>query len=224
LVASALGLDSLGLSEDEYVELLRDIIVGLVGDRVTKPKPENIIKNIRRNESRIMSIIAFKLLEVVPEGKLTPEQYEFVAANIGPLVIPVAQRLYKEAKRLGLDVTPLQGAWEEGWRLRGDPGPVGYCPNCGFRAVAPDGSCMVCGKVLDDKELKEAVEFDAKFEEFLETASCNELKEAFKRGTLYVSHASTSLEPQTKWDVEVFLSKKEREALRSAISRRCQPS
>jgi len=220
-VALAIGLDVLGLTEDQYVELLRDLLVSLIGDRVTKPKPETLIKSIKRNEKRVMAIIAAKLLEIVPEGKLTPEQLEFVMGYIGPLVIPFAQRLYKEAERLGLDPSPLQAAWEEAWRMRGDLGPVGYCPRCGFRSVAPDGTCMVCGAVLSDEELRRAVEFEAKLADFLEQASCSELKDALVKGFLYASHASLSTSPQTKWDIEVFLKKSDREKVKEAFSRRC---
>ncbi|NPA84563.1 MAG: hypothetical protein GXO07_00985 [Crenarchaeota archaeon] len=220
-VATAVGLDVLGLSEDQYVELLRDVLVSLIGDRVTKPKPETLVNAIKRNEKKVMPVVAAKLLEMIPEGKLTAEQLDFVMSYIGPLVIPFAQRLYREAKRLGADPSPLQAAWEEAWRLRGEPGPVGYCPKCGFRSVAPDGSCMVCGAVLDDEELRGAVEFDSKFKAFLEEASCSELKEALAKGSLYAGHASLHTAPKSKWDVEVLLRRADREALREALRLRC---
>ncbi len=220
-VATMIGLDVLGLNEEQYAELLRDVLVGLMGDRVTKPKAETLVNAIKRNENRIMPVIAAKLLEIIPEGQLTPDQLDFVINYIGPMAIAWASRIYREAKRLGMDLGPVQAGWEEAWRLRGDPGPVGFCPNCGFRSVAPDGVCMVCGKVLNEEELRKAVDFEAKFEEFLEAAECKELREALTAGFLYVSHWGASTKRETKWDIEIFLKRKEKEKLREAISRRC---
>ncbi len=220
-VATMLGLDSLGLSEDQTVELLRDLLVMMMGDRVTKPKPEVLVNAIKRNESKAFAIIASKLLEIIPEGQLTPEQAEFAMAYIGPFAIRFAPRLYKEAKRLGLDLGPLQAAWEEAWRLAGEEGPVGNCPRCGFRAVAPDWTCMVCSKTLNDKEIRMATDFETKFEEFLENAECKELKELLDKGSVFVGHSSINLSRQSKWDIEVYLNKEEKAKAKEAFKRKC---
>ncbi len=220
-VATMLGLDSLGLNEEQTIELLRDLLVMMMGDRVTKPKPEVLVNAIKRNESKAFAIIASKLLEIIPEGQLTPEQAEFAMAYIGPFAIRFAPRLYKEAKRLGLDLGPLQAAWEEAWRLSGDEGPVGFCPNCGFRAVAPDWTCMVCGKMLNDKEIRIATDFESKFKEFLETADCKELKEILDKGSVFVGHNSINLSRRSKWDIEVYLNREEKAMAREAFKRKC---
>ena len=220
-VATMLGLDSLGLSEEQTIELLRDLLVMMMGDRVTKPKPEVMVNAIKRNESKAFAIIASKLLEIMPEGKLTPEQAEFAMAYIGPFAVRFAPRLYKEAKRLGLDLGPLQASWEEAWRLSGDEGPVGFCPNCGFRAIAPDWTCMVCGKVLNDKEIREATDFQSKVQEFLENADCKALKELLDKGSVFVGHSTISLSRQSKWDIEIYLNKDEKVKVREAFRKKC---
>ncbi|UXD22453.1 hypothetical protein IPA_04950 [Ignicoccus pacificus DSM 13166] len=221
-VYSMLGLDVLGLSDDQVIELLRDLLVQLMGDRVTKPKAETLVNNILRNQKRIFAVLAAKLLEIVPEGELTPEQLEFVVSYIGELSIPFVPRLYREMKRLGIDLSgPLQASWEEAWRFRGEPGPVGYCPRCGFRAVDPTGTCMVCGYMLNEKELRKAVDFEDKFKEFLSTATCEDLRKALSEGRLFVDHSSASLSPNTKWAIEIFLNSKDRNMLKSIIEEKC---
>ncbi len=222
-VAVMLGLDVLGLDEDQTIELLRDLLVQIIGDRVTKPKAETLVNAILRNQNKAFMVIAAKLLEIVPEGKLTPEQLEFVANYIGALSIPFMPRLFKEAKRLNMNInSALQAAWETAWRERGELGPVGYCPKCGFRSVAPDATCMVCGHILSDKELREATDFESKLNAFLQEASCKELEEALKENRLYVDHSSVNLTPTNKWAIEILLSRKEREKIREVVSNKCK--
>jgi hypothetical protein len=218
-----LGLDILGLNEDQVVELLRDLLVQIIGDRVTKPKAETLVNAILRNQDKAFMVIAAKLLEIVPEGKLTPEQLEFVANYIGALSIPFMPRLIKEAKRLNMNIdSVLQAAWETAWRSRGEPGPVGYCPKCGFRSVAPDGTCMVCGHILTERELREATDFESKLNAFLQEATCKELEELLKENRAYVDHSSVSLTPNNKWAIEIILTRNEREKVKEIISNKCK--
>jgi hypothetical protein len=220
-----LGLDSLGLDENKTVDLLRDLLVLIIGDRVTKPKAETLVNAILRNQKRAYAIIADKLLEIIPEGHLSPEQLEFVVSYIGDFAIKHAPRLYREMKRTGLDLSlSLQAAWEEAWRSRGEEGPIGYCPRCGFRSVDPEGVCMVCGHLLNEKELRKAVEFDTKFETFLEETECDNLRKALEEGKVYVNHADVSLEPKSKWSLEIFLNSQEKEKIRAKINLKCRQS
>jgi hypothetical protein len=189
---------------------------------VTKPKVETLVNAILRNRKRVFSIIAARLLDIVPEGHLTSEQLEFVISNIGEAAIPFVPRLYREMKRVGLMLEgALQRTWEESWRFRGELGPAGYCPKCGFRSVDPTGTCMVCGYALNDKELRESTDFDSKFVEFLNNASCEELKNALKEGKAFVDHLQVTLNPSSKWAIEIFLTRNDRKRIENSLISKC---
>ena len=222
-VASMLGLDALGFTNDQIIEILRDLLVMIIGDRVSKPKAETLVNAILRNQTKAYSYIASRILEVVPEGALTPEQLDFVVNYIGDLVIPHAPRLYREMKRLGIDMTPqLQAAWESAWRNKGDEGPVGYCPRCGLRAVDPTGTCMVCGYTLKEDEIRKGTDFIAKLREFVETSNCDELEKTLNKGVLYVDHYNVSISPTSKWAIEIPLKKEDISIIKEVKERKCK--
>ncbi len=223
-VAQALGLDTLGFDHETLRELLKDIIIDAFGDVVSKPSPETIVKRLLRNNEKVLSIITSKILEKIPEGKLTPEQLEFVVMYIGPAALAWASRLYKEIMRTGLKglLPNLQAAWEEGWRLKGDVGPVAYCPKCGFRSIAPDLSCMVCGYTLTENELKRSVNFERLLELTIKRLDCQTLRKLSERGIVYLSHTGIELERTSKWDIEIPLSRKEKEMIRKTFNERCE--
>ncbi len=225
-VAQALGLDILGFDEEMLKELLKDIIIASFGDVISKPSVETIVKRFMRNSDKVLSIVASRVLERIPEGKLTPEQLEFVVMYIGPAILPWASRLYREIKKMGLEelLPNLQSMWEEGWRLRGEMGPVAYCPKCGFRSVTPDLSCMVCGHVLTERELKGSIKFGELLKKTVETLDCATLRKLSERGIVYLTHSGIELERVTKWDIEVPLSKSEKEIIMKALKERCESS
>ncbi len=212
-VAMGLGLDYLGLSDEELQEVLGPILEMLVGDVSYKPKVEQLVKRVQRYYDNIAELISMNLLRV--REKLTVEQLEYVVAYGRRAVAANIQRLYEEAKRLNrTDLIPqLRYLWEE----YGRPTPI-PCPRCGFRAVTPDLTCFVCGAVLSEKEIREAVDFDVVFREFLETATIEELRETLERG--YVLLGETVKPPTARrepWDIELFLNKKEKELLKKKI-------
>ncbi len=212
-VAMGLGLDYLGLSDEELQEVLGPVLEMLVGDVSYKPKVEQLVKRVQRYYDNIAELISMNLLRV--REKLTVEQLEYVVTYGRRAVAANIQRLYEEVKRLNrTDLIPqLRYLWEE----YGRPTPI-PCPRCGFRAVTPDLTCFVCGAVLSEKEIREAVDFDVMFREFLETATIEELRETLERG--YVLLGETVKPPTARrepWDIELFLNKKEKELLKKKI-------
>ena len=80
---------------------------------------------------------------------------------------------------------------------------------------------MVCGHVLNDKELRRATDFSAKFREFVETASCTEIDKALSEAILYVDHYKVSTTPSSKWAIEIVLNKSELSLLKKFKEERC---
>ncbi|ALU12416.1 hypothetical protein EYM_03490 [Ignicoccus islandicus DSM 13165] len=222
IVARMVGLDILGLSDEQMEALLKDILIQIIGDRVTKPKPETLVNAIRRGQDKIYSIIASRLLDSMDPSSITPDQFEFILSYIGPFVIEYIDKLIDISKRLDPSrIDEIRHLWELAWSQR-NGGPIGTCPRCGFKAVGPDGTCIVCGYVLSDKELKNSVDFEVKLNSFIQEASCEDLKRILNNPILYVNDYSVTITRTSPWDVEIHLNKDELEKVRTEYVKRCE--
>lgn len=172
-----------------------------------------MVKRVQRHYENVAELVSMNILRI--REKLTTEQLEYIVTYGRRAVAANIQRLYEEAKRLKREdlIPQLRYLWEE----YGKPTPV-PCPRCGFRAVTPDLTCFVCGAVLSEKEIRKAVDFDLMFQEFLETASIDELRDALERGYVLLGETVKSpISRRESWDIEIFLSKHERELLKKKI-------
>jgi len=221
-LAQNLGLDTLGLTREELIETLVKIVEELAGAS-TYIDVNTMVKRFRRYYDRIAPLIAANIAEV--RAHMTKEQLEFVASNIGDFILIFAPKLYSEAKRLGYSedlMQILQQQWIKAWiNRRGTPIPP-RCPKCGFNALTPDLTCLVCGVALSDKELKASPEFKYMFKEFIKRASTEELEYVLKAGYVILSahEVKSPKEPRTKVDIEIFLSANEKEEIRKELSNR----
>ena len=212
-VALALGLDLLGLSDKELVEVLRPAIEAVVGESSYKPSTNTIISRLRRYYTNIAKIISMQLLRL--REKLTPEQLEFIILSGEEVAGLNAPRLYQEilrCKRLDL-LGNLRILWER----YGRPTPF-TCPKCGFRAITPNLTCIICGNSVSEKELKKSIDFREKLVEFGEEASISEIKEVLEKGYVligeYVKPPSARRSP---YDIELFLTSEEKKILSSML-------
>ena len=212
-VAERLGLDLLGLKEEEYYEVLGPAIEMVLGEATYKPKVDQIVSRLQRHYDNVAEVISANLVRL--KDNFTPEQLEFIISYGRRVAAGAVQKLYKEAVKMGREdlVSQLRQVWHE----YGRPTPI-PCPKCGFRAVLPDLTCFVCGAVLSEKEVKKAVDFEALLKEFAETASIDEIREAVERGYVllgeYVKAPTANRDP---WDIEIFLSRDERDYLRKKL-------
>jgi len=212
-IASRLGLDLLGLSREQLIEALRPVIEGLLERYSSRPSKDAIISRIIATSKHVYVLVSAYLLEKF--DKLTPEQLEFVASYGEGVAAKYMPRLYREAKRLGReDLIPLLRAI---WERYGSPTPIA-CPYCGFRAVTPDLVCMVCGRELSEKEIKEAIDFREKLVEFVELYSPRDVEEAIEKGYVVVGESikPPSMQPE-RGEVVLHLSKDERNLLKSLL-------
>ena len=215
-IASRLGLDLLGLSREQLMEALRPVIEGLLEQYSSRPSKDAIISRLVATSRHVYMLVSAYLLEKF--DRLTPEQLEFVTSYGEGVAAKYMPRLYREAKRLGReDLIPLLRAV---WEKYGSPTPIA-CPYCGFRAVTPDLVCMVCGRELSEKEVKEAIDFREKLIEFVELYSSREVEEAVEKGYVVVGESikppSTRLE---RGEVILHLSRDERNLLKSLLAER----
>jgi len=212
-VASRLGLDLLGLKDEEYYDVLGPAIEMVLGEATYKPKVEQIVSRLKRYYENVAELIASNLLRI--RESFTPEQLEFIIAYGRRVAAGHVQKLYREALRLGREdlIAQLKYVWHE----YGKPTPI-PCPKCGFRAVLPDLTCFVCGAVLSEKDVRKAVDFNELFKEFVETSSISDLRETLERGyVLLGEYIKPPIAQREPWDIEIFLSKDEKEYIRKKI-------
>ncbi len=213
-VASRLGLDYLGLTERELRDVIEPIISSIAEARSTKPSVESLVKRIVAGKQMLYKAIAAKLLE---REELTVDQLEFIVANAPELAGRAAPKLYRIAKAAGADhiIDTLRFLWER----YGKPTPV-RCPYCGFRAVTPALECIVCGRSVEEEDLKRAIGFEDLLRRFAETADPALVEEVIRRGYVLLDDEikPPSLRSTTPLAVEIYLTRRERELLRSLLS------
>jgi hypothetical protein len=213
-VAERLGLDYYGLAPEDIRELVADIIQGIAANRSTKPSVESLIKNIMRNKESFLRALAGMLIEKAE--RLTVEQLELIVSYAPQLAGRAAPILYREASRLGADhiIEALRSLW-----LRyGHPTPI-RCPRCGFHAVAPDLTCLVCGATLSEEEVKESIGFRDMLRTFARRAPRQLVLEVLRAGYVVVDGEvrAPSMRRPGEYALELYLSREEKRILEEEL-------
>ncbi len=216
---SILGLDFLELKEDEYTLLLTRIVDILRGES-SALDIDTIARRFRRNIEYVYSIIATILLEL--REKLSIQQLEFVVNYINDAVLGYAPRLYKEAIELSRNdlIERLKETWRKWWLVKRHPILPVTCPICGFSSLMPDMTCIVCGSMVSEKQLKEYINFSDLLKEFVKSSDVENIKKAISYGYVYVNSLGIKApsEQRDVLDIEILLSNEEKEFLKRYIS------
>jgi hypothetical protein len=223
-LVSALGLEYLGLSRDEYLEILRRPVELLYGSPTTKPDVETIVKRFRRFSENVYPLIAVALLNLKEE--LKSEHLDFIVNNIGKAVLEYAPKLYKEAVRLGReDVLPtLRRLWRIAWVEQHSKTLPVTCPKCLFNSLTKDMYCLVCGSVVTEKQLKEFLDFKELLKNYANSVSCGELKELTRYDYVLLNNNGIKHPKELREegiDIEVFLSNDEKTLIRQKYRELC---
>ena len=167
----------LQLPEEKARELIKEIVDQIASSYSSRPTGEMIVKKAKKYLNILNEYVASRILSELEN--LTPTQLEYVITRGGRAVIPEASRLYNLAVKTGREdlVETLRYVWNK-------QGPRGMieCPSCGFNAIGPDRSCVVCGKLAPEDYIKRRLNFAEKFEVFLKNASIAELNEVLNYG------------------------------------------
>lgn len=215
----AFNLGILDLTKDEARVIVTKLVDILRGEASTIDK-DTIRRRFTRNVQQMNQIIAQAILELREE--LTLNQLEFVVNNIGEAVLGYAPRLYNEiAKHCKHDLLEiLRTTWRTYWVQRKHQLLPVVCPRCGFNSLMPDLTCIVCGASIDEGELKKYTEFEKLLQDFVEHYSEEDIRKTIVYGYVYLSNLG--LKPPTherdKLDIEVLLSGKEKDFLKSLLS------
>lgn len=199
------------------VEVMREVVSGIVESRSTKPSLESIVKRVTANAAPFLKAVAALLLSEA--DKLTVEQLEFIVSHAPELAGRAAPALYARALELGANW--VAGALRGLWLRYGRPTPV-RCPRCGFNSVAPDLSCVVCGAQLSEEEVKKSLGFPEALRSFALRADLKLVEEAANAGYVVVDDDihPPSVKALLPFYLELHLSGAERKLLEDAIRAR----
>ena len=204
-----LGIGYLGLTERELREVIEPVIESIAEARSTKPSDESLIKRITGNRHLILKAIAAKLAE---RDDLSVEQLEFIVSYAPEIAGRMAPKLYRIAEKQGAEhiIDSLRHLWDR----YGKPMSIA-CPYCGFRAVTPDLTCIVCGRSIEEDDLKRSIGFEGLLEAFARRAPKPIVLEVYRSGFVVYDGEihPPSMRSRAPLGVILYLSKKEKEAL-----------
>ncbi|MCE4628508.1 MAG: hypothetical protein F7C34_05125 [Desulfurococcales archaeon] len=214
-VIERLGLDYAGVSVEDIRDLIEEIVQAIAENRATKPSIDSLVRNIVRNGPALKKAVAAILAQ---REDLTGEQIDFIIASAPEVAGRVAPRLYTIARKKGMD--HVVDALRTLWVTYGRPTPF-TCPRCGFRALTPDLTCMVCGASVDEYEFKESIGFEDLLEEMARERPSDALQAAEAGFVLYDGNQllPPSARVPGKPYMELYLTGREREILRRAATR-----
>jgi hypothetical protein len=221
---SITGLDILGLDKEAYKELLSDIMIELYGSLTSYTNVKTLAKRYLRNRRLLDEVIASRLAAML--DKFTEDQLEFIVYNVGDSVLNLAPKIYEEIKKLGRDdlAAILRVKWANAWlKVKKTSLPL-ECPNCGFNAVMPDLTCLVCNSVLKESEIKQHINFMPSLKTYTEALQCDDLKKLLNYDYVLMNGAGIKLpwERREPIDVEIFLSDVEKKLLKEEYKVRCE--
>lgn len=218
------GLDMLGLTREQYLDLLSDLIVQLYGSLTSYSNVRVVAKRYHRAKDRLNQVIAARLAFMLE--KHTRDQLEFIVYNIGDAALGVAPRIYEELKHHGLEdlIRILRVKWANTWLKRKLKVLPVECPACGFNALMPDLSCIVCGTAIREKELKNFTKFQEELKQFVSLLTCDELRRLLLKDYILLNGSGLKIPDENRMpvDIEVYLTPAEKKLIRSEYMRKCE--
>lgn len=213
---SRLGLDYIGITEEELAVIIEPIIADIASNRSTKPTVDPIANKLSRAKTQLYKIIASSLIE---KEELNPEQIEFIVSYAPELAGKMAPRLYRIARKHKLD--HVIEALRHLWMQYGLNMPL-QCPICGFNSLTPDLQCIVCGAQPEEKEVKEYNRVRQKLEAWARVEHPRLVREAIDTGYIYIDH--DGIKPPSmgtsKTATRLYLSRSEKTMLAEILESR----
>ena len=216
-LVSALGLDSIGLTANDIKDLVASAVSSMSEGRSTKLTEDVALKRLLAVKDNLLKAIAAKLLSSGAE--LDRGRLEFVVTYFPEGAGKAAPYLYQVARKLGADdiIATLRPLWAQ----YGRPTPV-RCPRCGFLAVTPDLTCLVCGAQLSEGEIKRDLGFPNTLVAVARRLHPRLVEEMIGAGYVVVDGDVNppSLGPQSGFRLVLHLSREEKELLKKVLEER----
>ncbi|MEM1698820.1 MAG: hypothetical protein QXT76_05120 [Sulfolobales archaeon] len=222
-VVSRAGLDYLGINRESWIEILKDVLVELYGSTSSYKSAEDIAKRLTRNSDKLFPVIATRLAHLLEDP--SADQLEFIVAYVGDSVLELAPRIYRWVAKSGRRdlLDSLKYKWGTAWSKTRTPVLPVACPRCGFNSLMPDLVCLICGASVPEKEVKVFTNFHDRFMEALLSMECSELEKMLRYDYVLMNDLEVKLPSGSRLpiDIEVYLSKSEKELVRNIFQSRC---
>ncbi len=209
-IVNKFGLDLIKLKPDDIKDLVEEIINSIVESRVTKPSEESLLKKFVNLRDQFMKAIAGRLLE--KDEVNSRERLEFIIAYAPEIAGKASPKLYRIAKQF--NANDLIDTLRQLWNQYGFPSPI-KCPVCGFNSVMPDMNCIVCGSLLDEKDIKNEINLKEQLSMLKRVYNDKLIREILDSGYIVFDGEikPPSLKEKDKISVSLHLNKDEKEIL-----------
>ncbi|MEB3772543.1 MAG: hypothetical protein GSR82_02550 [Desulfurococcales archaeon] len=202
----------MGIPREVVRSIVSEIAENIAEQMVSKPKPGPVYNRINRNIHLFEKALAAKLAEN-PET-LTGDQLEFIITRNPELAGRIAPLLLDRLKEEGRDdlVEVLRELWAEEhpeFQLK--------CPRCGFRSLAPDFHCVVCGYEASEEEVRKHNNIDQELETFIENAGPSELRKLLSTGFFYYTTGIELPGDDSGKGYMFFLTRRDRERIEKRL-------
>ncbi|AFZ70940.1 hypothetical protein Calag_1221 [Caldisphaera lagunensis DSM 15908] len=210
------GLDLINLKPDDIKDLVEEIINSIVESRVTKPSEESLLKKFINSKDQFMKGIAGRLIE--RDEVNSRERLELIIAYAPEIAGRASPRLYKIAKQL--NAIDLIDNLRQLWNRYGLSTPI-RCPVCGFNSVMPDMSCIVCGSLLDEKDIKKEINLREQLSKLKNVYNDKLIREIIDSGYVVFDGEikPPSLKEKDKISISLHLNKDEKDILLKLLSK-----
>lgn len=210
-VYEELGLDAYGIDEKVLRDVLEPIVLDIV-QQVSRPNSDSIAKRVLASRQQFLKGLAARLIEL--GDSLTREQLDFILIHAPELAGRAAPIIYPVVVKLG--ATHIVDALRDLWAAYGSP-TAAPCPRCGFKALTPEYTCIVCGASVGEDEFKASIGF----RELLRRLALRSpvlAVEAARAGYVYYEDGDVRApsEPRGELAIQVYLSRRDREELLAA--------
>ncbi len=180
-----LGLQGLFTAGD-----LRDVVENVVQSIIDEGKKINkssIIKHIELHKGDVYKYLAVKALN---SGDLSKELAEFIVYSAPEIAGKAASELYNLLK----DDKPTLDTLRDLWDRYGRPTPL-KCPDCGFRALTPNLTCMICGSTPSEERVKEVNNFVEELKHAIRGWHRRLIEEVITAGYVYYDYIDMGIKP-----------------------------
>ncbi|MFP3227924.1 MAG: hypothetical protein RXQ71_03920 [Caldisphaera sp.] len=210
------GLDLINLSPNDIKDLVEEIITSIVESRVTKPSEESLMKKFVNLKDQFMKAVAARLIE--RDEIDSRDRVEFIIAYAPEFAGKAAPKLYKIVKKI--NAPDLIENLRQLWNNYGNRTPI-RCPVCGFNSVMPDMNCIVCGAILDEKDIKKDINLKDQLVNLRKIYNNSLLEEIVNSGYIIYDGEikPPSLQEKDKISIKLHLSKEEKSILLNLLRR-----
>lgn len=202
------GLRGKRVSVEDVRDVLRGFVESLVEGRRTRITLNQLLRKIDYNRPGMLKALAHRI--VSRDGPLSEDELELVILGSPETAALAAPRIYHELLERGREDLARQLA--EAYEVHSSR--EYRCPECGFLSVGHTFQCEVCGHMLAEEEVREAIGLEERIREGFTGSPPHVLDEIIESG--YVVYFRGELLPPSQGErgIKIYLNPRDIQLLR----------